>query len=328
MSAALILTWPVAAAVLFGALLHAGWNVLVKSGSDKAMDNALITLLGSLVALPVLLVVGWPAPAAWPFILTSAVIHLGYYTALTGAYKHGDLGLTYPLMRGTAPLLVALSATTTLSETLSPLSWAGVLGVCCGVLALGLSRHALDSPRAVAFALANAVVIAVYTVVDGLGVRASGNALQYVLALFALNGWPFALLVLARRGAGTAWPYARRRWPVALLGGDRVAGFLWHRTVGDDARAGGHGGRAARNIGALRRAAGHLAPEGRLQPAADRRHGLDHGRRDGLADGLALSRPGSLRCARLRQFVIAFTRAPRAPSSFCPGFCACAMRPE
>jgi len=223
MSAAMILTWPVAAAVLFGALLHAGWNVLVKSSSDKALDNALIPLLGSLVALPValpvVLVVGWPPAAAWPFILASAFIHIGYYTALTGAYRHGDLSLTYPLMRGTAPLLVALSATVTLGETLSPLSWAGVLGVSCGVLALGLSRHALDSPRAVAFALANAVVIAVYTVVDGLGVRASGNALQYVLALFVLDGWPFALMVFARRGAATAWPYARRRWPVATLGG-------------------------------------------------------------------------------------------------------------
>lgn len=215
----LILTWPVAGAVLFAALLHAGWNVLVKSSSDKAMDNALIPLLASLVALPALAAVGLPAPAAWPFLLGSAVIHVGYYTALTGAYKHGDLGLTYPLMRGSAPLLVALSSTLTLGEALSPLAWAGVLGVCCGVLALGLSRHALDSPRAVAFALANAIVIALYTVVDGLGVRSSGNALQYVLALFALNGWPYALIVLARRGAVTAWPYARRRWPVALLGG-------------------------------------------------------------------------------------------------------------
>jgi phosphonate utilization associated putative membrane protein len=218
MSSALLLTWPVAAWVLFAALLHAGWNVLVKAGTDKALDNVLIPLLGSLVALPVLLVVGWPPAAAWPFLVASAVIHVGYYTALTGAYQHGDLGLTYPLMRGTAPLLVALSSTLVLGETLSPLSWAGVLGVCCGVLALGLSRHALDSPRAVGFALANAVVIALYTVVDGMGVRASGDALQYVLALFALNGWPFALIVLVRRGT-TAWPYARRRWPVALLGG-------------------------------------------------------------------------------------------------------------
>jgi len=214
----MILTWPVVAAVLLGALLHASWNALVKSSRDKALDTAVIHLVGSFIALPLALIVGWPVAAAWPFILTSVVIHIGYYIALTGAYKHGDLGLTYPLMRGTAPLLVALSAATLLGETLSPLSWAGVLGVCCGVLALGLSRHALDSPRAVGFALANAVVIAIYTVVDALGARASGNALQYVVALFVLDGWPFALMVFMRRGGAVAWPYARMRWPVAALG--------------------------------------------------------------------------------------------------------------
>ena len=212
------LTWPVVGAVLFAALLHASWNALVKSSSDKALDTAVIHTLGSLVMLPVAFLVGWPSAEAWPFIIASVVIHIAYYVALTGAYKHGDLGLTYPLMRGTAPLLVALSAAFTLGETLSPLSWAGVLGVSCGVLALGLSRHAFESPRAVAFALANAVVIAMYTVVDGLGVRASGNPLQYVVALFALDGWPFALMVFARRGGPVVWPYVRKRWPIGLLG--------------------------------------------------------------------------------------------------------------
>lgn len=211
------LTWPVVAAVLFGALLHASWNALVKSSRDKALDTAVIHLVGSVVALPLVFIVGWPGAVAWPYILASVVIHIGYYIALTGAYEHGDLGLTYPLMRGTAPLLVALSAATMLGETLSPLSWAGVLGVSCGVLALGLSRHAIDSPRAVGFALANAVVIALYTVVDALGVRASGNALQYVVALFVLDGWPFALIVFLRRGGAVALPYARDRWPVAAL---------------------------------------------------------------------------------------------------------------
>jgi len=211
------LGWGVVAAVLLGALLHASWNALVKSSTDKALDTALIHLLGSFVALPLALWVGWPSSAAWPYIAASVLIHIAYYIALVRAYQHGELGLTYPLMRGTAPLLVALSASLTVGESLSPVAWAGVLGVSGGVLALGLSRHAWDNPRAVAFALANAVVIAVYTVVDALGARTSGNALQYVLALFVLDGWPFGLLVLWRRGRA-AWPYARRRWPVALGG--------------------------------------------------------------------------------------------------------------
>jgi phosphonate utilization associated putative membrane protein len=210
------LTWPIVAAVLFGALLHASWNALVKSSADKALDTALIHLLGSLLAVPLVLWLGWPPAESWPYILASVTIHIGYYIALTGAYRHGDLGLTYPLMRGTAPLLVALSASLTVGEHLSPLAWAGVLGISCGVLALGLSRHAIDSPRAVAFALSNAVIIAIYTVVDALGARASGDALRYVAALFLLDGWPFAVIVFLRRGGAVAWPYARRRWPVAL----------------------------------------------------------------------------------------------------------------
>jgi phosphonate utilization associated putative membrane protein len=228
------LSWAVVAAVLLGALLHAGWNAMVKSSSDKLLDTAVIHLMGSFVALPLLLLAGLPARASWPFIAASTVIHTGYYMALAGAYRHGELGLTYPLMRGTAPLLVALSATFTLGESLSPLSWVGVLGVSCGVLALGLSRHAMDSPRAVGFALINAVVIAVYTVIDALGARASGNALQYVVTLFVFDGWPFALLVLARRGMPRAWPYARRRAPLALLGASASLGSygiaLWAMT--------------------------------------------------------------------------------------------------
>lgn len=232
------LTWGVVAAVLFGALLHASWNALVKSSADKALDTAVIHLLGSVIGLPLVLLVGPPPAAAWPYILASVVIHIGYYIALTGAYKHGDLGLTYPLMRGVGPVLVAMSATVTVGESLSIWGWIGVLGVCGGVLLLGLSRHALEQPKAVAFALSNAVVIAIYTIVDALGARtaveAGGSAVQYVCMLFLLDGWPFGLMVLRRRGFAVAWPYAKARAPVAAVGAAASLGSygiaLWAMT--------------------------------------------------------------------------------------------------
>jgi phosphonate utilization associated putative membrane protein len=204
--------------VLLGALLHASWNALVKSSADKALDTALIHLLGSVLTLPLLFLVGLPRPEAWPFIAASAAIHVAYYFLLVGAYRNGELGLTYPLMRGTAPLLVAMASALTLGEMLQPLAWVGVLAICAGVLALGLTPHALQSRRAVAFALCNAVVIALYTVVDAQGARSSGNALQYVVALFVVDGWPFGLYILMKRGQAVWVPYAQARWPMAVGG--------------------------------------------------------------------------------------------------------------
>ncbi len=214
------LTWVIFGWVLFGALLHASWNALVKSSSDKSLDTVLIHAFGSLLALPLVLWVGWPAPEAWPFIAASITVHIAYYLLLTAAYKTGDLGLTYPLMRGTAPLLVALGSAAFLGEHLSMAAWMGVLGVSAGVLVLGFPM-AKQQSKAIAFALANAVVIAIYTVIDAKGARVSGDVLPYIAALFLLDGWPFAAIVVYRKGRA-ALPYMRayasRRWPLAFGG--------------------------------------------------------------------------------------------------------------
>lgn len=221
-------------AVLLGALLHACWNALVKSSTDKTLDTALIHVLCSFYALPICLYLGLPDPQVWPYIAASLVVHVAYYFALAGAYRHGDLGLAYPLMRGTAPVLVALSSFLVLGEALTPLAWLGVLCVSCGLLLIGSGGAMLAQKKAVVFALCNAVLIAIYTVVDAKGARLSGHVLQYAALLFALDGWPFAILVLWQR-KGAVMPYVRVRWRVAAGGAAAsLASYsiaLWAMTV-------------------------------------------------------------------------------------------------
>jgi phosphonate utilization associated putative membrane protein len=237
------LTWDLVLIVLAGAVLHAGWNALVKSSGDKELDTALVHFMGALVALPLLAMIGLPPLSAAPFIAASLVVHIGYYIALAGAYKHGDLGLTYPIMRGTAPLLVAISSGMVLGEAPTPLAWAGILGITAGVALVGLSHpgDALHHRKALTYALANALIIAVYTMIDGKGVRgtvaAGQSAASYVTVMFVLDGLPYPALVWARRsseGRQAILAYARSRWPLATLGGAASIGSytiaLWAMT--------------------------------------------------------------------------------------------------
>ena len=157
------LTWPVVLAVLLGALLHAGWNALVKCSGDKPLDTALVHFMGAIVALPLLLWVGLPRPDGLPYIAASLVIHIGYYIALAGAYQHGDLGLTYPIMRGFAPLLVALgSGSAASARRPAPAPGSASSASPLGVALVGLAHpgEALHHRKALAFAFANAGIIA------------------------------------------------------------------------------------------------------------------------------------------------------------------------
>ena len=237
------MTWGIVLAVLAGAVLHAAWNTLVKSADDKPLDTALVHLMGAVVAFPFALWVGPPSAAAAPFIATSLVIHIGYYIALAGAYQHGEMGMTYPIMRGTAPLLVALGSSTVLGETPTAAAWIGIAGITLGVALVGLAHpgEALHHRKALGFALANAAFIAGYTFVDGHGVRAEkaagGEVLRYLLWLVALDGFAYPALVWWRRNAEqrrAALAYARTRWPVAALGGTASMGSyaiaLWAMT--------------------------------------------------------------------------------------------------
>ena len=116
------------------ALAHAIWNAMIKSSRDVLLDMTTVTLAGGIVAAPLLLVAPQPARESWPYLAASCVLHIGYYVAVVGAYRAGDLSHGYPIMRGVAPLLVSVCALVWLGEAPTPAVWAGVLLICGGVL--------------------------------------------------------------------------------------------------------------------------------------------------------------------------------------------------
>jgi drug/metabolite transporter (DMT)-like permease len=146
-------------------------------------------------------------------------IHIAYYVALVGAYRAGDLSHGYPLMRGLAPLLTSVCALLWLGEVPKPMVWVGILLICGGVLSLGLAGFSWRESRAsTAWALANAVIIAAYTLVDAGGARAATEPLSYVVWLFVLDALPFPLLVWILKKEELK-SYAARFWLRGLTGG-------------------------------------------------------------------------------------------------------------
>ena len=221
-------------AVLAAALAHATWNAMLKSSRDVLFDMTLVVFAAGLVTAPFVLVVELPAPAAWPYIIASMLLHIAYYVALVGAYRAGDLSHGYPIMRGIAPLIVSLCALAWLGEAPTPSVWLGVLLICGGVLSLGfVGFHWRQSRVALGWALANACIIASYTLVDAAGVRVAGRAESYVVWLFTLDALPFTLLVFFWK-KDQLMAYARRFWLRGLAGGALSAAaygiVLWAMT--------------------------------------------------------------------------------------------------
>ena len=207
-------------AVIGAGLLHAGWNALLKGapGGEPMLDTASVVAGSSLCALAALPFVPLPDPAAWKFIAGSTVIHFAYYVTLAQAYRSGDLSFAYPLMRGTAPLIVTVLGIAFLRELPTAHGALGILLICAGIVSIAFLRRERHPPAAARWAFANAAIIASYTLVDGSGARASGNAIAYVTWLIFVEGLPFVAWTLLRRGA-PARAYLLRGWRRGLLGG-------------------------------------------------------------------------------------------------------------
>jgi drug/metabolite transporter (DMT)-like permease len=213
------LTLLVTLAVLGAALAHATWNAMLKSSGNVLLDLALVVFFSGVATLPLLPFVAVPALAVWPYIGASMALHMVYYVALVGAYRAGDLSHGYPIMRGVAPLLVSMVAVFWIGEAPRPMVWVGVVLICGGVLSLGLAGFRWqESRRSLGWALANALIIASYTLVDAAGVRAASEPQSYVVWLFVVDALPFPVVIfLLRREQLLA--YARRFWARAFFGG-------------------------------------------------------------------------------------------------------------
>ena len=206
-------------AVLLGALLHASWNAAIKSGRDKFLDTVLVAGGAGVIAAIGLPFLPLPAPESIPYLLTSSVLQLIYFLLVAAAYRTGDMSYAYPLMRGTAVLLVASASSLLIGEHLTMRAWIGILSISAGVLALTLLyRRSAPSLAPTAFALGNAAIIASYTLVDGIGARLSGQSVAYTLWLSLLTAVPLLAWTAWNRPAAFAG-YFKTRWMVGLGGG-------------------------------------------------------------------------------------------------------------
>ena len=195
---------------LVAALLHAGWNLLIKTAGDRELAAWGQFVFGGIVLLPVLAWTGLPTAGSVWFLVPSALIHVVYVRALVAAYEHGDFSLAYPLARGGGALVAALLAAVALGDGLGPAGWAALLVVTIGLASLIRP----GTPRIeVGYALVTAALIGCYTVIDSAGARHTSNGFAYGVVLTAMSGIALTISGIAR-GRGPAFLASlRTSWP-------------------------------------------------------------------------------------------------------------------
>lgn len=213
------MTLGVAAAVLFAAVLHSTWNAIAKAIPDRLASATLIALVDLVGGAIGVAIFGVPDVGAWPWLLVSACLQTAYLILLTTSYKHGDFSQVYPLARGLAVLLVAIVAVTFLAEQLSTVQLLGVGVVGGSLLALALIGKN-GSRLGGMFAVLTGACIASYSIVDGIGVRLSGNPFGYISWLFLLQGFMIPIVCWKMAPSRSAHVKAiRKSWKLGSLGG-------------------------------------------------------------------------------------------------------------
>ncbi|BDH47731.1 membrane protein [Salmonella enterica subsp. enterica serovar Choleraesuis] len=218
--------------LLFAAAMHATWNAIVKAAENKQALAIGVNAGAALIAAVALPFVSQPALPSLPWLAGSCLLQVVYTLLVAKTYQIADMSQTYPVMRGTAPLLVALFSALYLEDSLPAHAWWGIGIICSAILAMAFnSRH--GSSTGLLMALLIACFIAGYTLLDGVGVRLSGAAAGYALWSFLLNGLTLSLWG-ALRLRRSLIIQLRPHWGKALAGGACTLGSyglaLWAMT--------------------------------------------------------------------------------------------------
>jgi drug/metabolite transporter (DMT)-like permease len=231
-----MLSSPMVAAVLLAAVLHATWNAIAHGIADRLVGFALIGVANMFVGAAIVAVTGLPPAEAWPYIVVSAVVHVAYNAFLMASYQLGDFfSQTYPLARGISPVVVAAASVLLLHRVLTTRELIGICLISAGLIGLVVVGGITNvDPRALAAAGATGVMIATYTVVDGLGVERA-PVLAYTGWLFLLQGPGLPLIALLRRRGGLLPQMRKHLWPGLLGGSISLVAYgivLWAQTSG------------------------------------------------------------------------------------------------
>ncbi len=220
------------AALLGAAVLHAGWNALVRRDPDRSAAAIAMAAGGAVVGIVLVPFLSPLNPAAVPYVVGSSVIHFAYYALIASAYRHGELSVAYPIMRGLAPLIVTIAALIFVEPANRNVLF-GVVVVAVGIVSLG-ADGLMRQHRGIGAAVSNAFVIASYTLVDGLGARVSGAPATYVAWILVAGGIATVAGQFLFQGRVVIDGLAKRV-PLALAGGAMGYGAyavaLWAMTV-------------------------------------------------------------------------------------------------
>ncbi|MGE3968329.1 MAG: EamA family transporter [Dongiaceae bacterium] len=184
---------------LFAAILHAAWNAFLRNGADRLWTVTVMSFSSTVLALPFIFVFPLPTASAWPYVALSAALQVGYSVFLVAAYRYGELGQVYPIVRGTVPLLVTLGGYLLAGERLGAYQMAGVALVAVGIMSLSLGKSRA-STSSILFALATGAIIASYATVDAVGVRLAGHSGAYTAWVLVLYGSLLPVTFMLMRG--------------------------------------------------------------------------------------------------------------------------------